>query len=440
MRPSRSRARARRARSPTGCRRLPAPPAAAAAHVPKGDVLWFVDPAGGDGPDARRARSRSSARWPCCLPGGTAPGRGGARRLRRGSAPAASLRARRRSSWSSRPDEALAASLSGGEGPEAEGLAAAAAAPLLSREISAGGLRPCRRRPPRLSVLGPLRGALRRVRREAASRDSRGHLRVDLDPVPAGRVPTRARRSRRSSSAADALVAFVFGSGTPCRHDRRSTPCARPWWAALRHARRRRDRKVRRDGRRGRPGAPRRLAVGEPALRVRERPFGQRRERVRVHAHRPRAGRNRRACRSRRATASCSGCRRSPRCSSSSAPNLAGKRNALGRAVLFGGATEGERVFAVAALEDVLLGRALAPVLEVARPAGRPQRGHGRALNRTHHASVASRVDNWVEVDLAPAHPGRRPGRAGSTATRSTTAAAVRSRPAARRASGSSRR
>jgi hypothetical protein len=83
--------------------------------------------------------------------------------------------------------------------------------------------------------------------------------------------------------------------------------------------------------------------------------------------------------------------------------NLAGKRHALGRAIIFGGATEGERVFGIAALEDVLSGRTLTPVLEAdVRPAGRAAVTVD-LVNRSHHASVASRVDNWIEVDLAPA-------------------------------------
>ena len=58
----------------------------------------------------------------------------------------------------------------------------------------------------------------------------------------------------------------------------------------------------------------------------------------------------------------------------------------------------------VAAFEDVLLGRSLAPVLEVST------QGDGRAVtveaaNRAPHASSVSRVANWVEVDVAPAHP-----------------------------------
>jgi len=85
--------------------------------------------------------------------------------------------------------------------------------------------------------------------------------------------------------------------------------------------------------------------------------------------------------------------------------NMAGKRWALGRALLFGGASETERLFQLAAFADVLLGRALSPSLEASvHPAGRNAIAVELA-NRSAHASTASRVDNWVEIDLAPAHP-----------------------------------
>ena len=83
---------------------------------------------------------------------------------------------------------------------------------------------------------------------------------------------------------------------------------------------------------------------------------------------------------------------------------LTGRHRALGRVVVFDGASEAERLFPIAAFEDVLLGRSLAPVLDVST------QGNGRAViveaaNRTPHASSVSRVANWVEVDVAPAHP-----------------------------------
>jgi hypothetical protein len=85
--------------------------------------------------------------------------------------------------------------------------------------------------------------------------------------------------------------------------------------------------------------------------------------------------------------------------------SMAGKHYALGRAILFEGATEAERVFSLAAFEDVLLGRSLVPVLEGSvRPAGRNAVAV-ELVNRSHQATVVSRVANWIEVDLAPARP-----------------------------------
>jgi len=85
--------------------------------------------------------------------------------------------------------------------------------------------------------------------------------------------------------------------------------------------------------------------------------------------------------------------------------SMAGKHYALGRAILFEGAAEAERVFSLAAFEDVLLGRSLVPVLEGSvRPASRNAVAVA-LVNRSHQATVLSRVANWIEVDLAPARP-----------------------------------
>ena len=83
--------------------------------------------------------------------------------------------------------------------------------------------------------------------------------------------------------------------------------------------------------------------------------------------------------------------------------NLAGKRFVLGRVLLFEGASDAERAFPVAAFEDVLLGRALKPSVEVTvHPAGN-RIVLVEAVNRGPHASMVSRQSNWIEVDLAPA-------------------------------------
>jgi hypothetical protein len=79
--------------------------------------------------------------------------------------------------------------------------------------------------------------------------------------------------------------------------------------------------------------------------------------------------------------------------------------DALGRLLVFDGAEEASRVFPVAAMEDVILGRSLLPAFVASvSPAGRGAIAI-EAANRSPHASIASRTSNWVEVDLAPAHP-----------------------------------
>jgi hypothetical protein len=82
-----------------------------------------------------------------------------------------------------------------------------------------------------------------------------------------------------------------------------------------------------------------------------------------------------------------------------------GKKHLLGRLVVFEGAAEADRLLRVEALEDILLGRSLSPVLEVrVQPAGRSAIAV-EAANLSPHTSAASRVANWIEVDLAPGHP-----------------------------------
>ena len=80
---------------------------------------------------------------------------------------------------------------------------------------------------------------------------------------------------------------------------------------------------------------------------------------------------------------------------------------ARGRVVVFGGTSEAGRVFPVAALADVLADRppvpALAPAIDVAE--GRRLLRVG-AENATPHASAVSRVESWIEIDLAPARVG----------------------------------
>ena len=85
---------------------------------------------------------------------------------------------------------------------------------------------------------------------------------------------------------------------------------------------------------------------------------------------------------------------------------MAGKRHVLGRLLIFDGAEESGRIFPVGALEDVVLGRSLVPVLEArVTPAGKNAIAV-EVVNRSTHASIASRTANWIEVDVAPAHAG----------------------------------
>lgn len=80
--------------------------------------------------------------------------------------------------------------------------------------------------------------------------------------------------------------------------------------------------------------------------------------------------------------------------------DLAGRRSLRGRIVALDVASEGERIFTLAALTDVMLGHALFPSLTVtvAVP-GRNTISIG-AENAATHASAVSRTSNWVELDI----------------------------------------
>jgi len=83
--------------------------------------------------------------------------------------------------------------------------------------------------------------------------------------------------------------------------------------------------------------------------------------------------------------------------------DTAGRRFARGRVVVFEGRSDAARLFPIAALEDVLLRRPLAPDV---RAATQPEGGRLLRLeaeNASPHASAVSRVENWLEIDLAPA-------------------------------------
>ncbi len=79
--------------------------------------------------------------------------------------------------------------------------------------------------------------------------------------------------------------------------------------------------------------------------------------------------------------------------------DLAGRRFVKGRVVSVSGRTEADRIFTVAALNDILLGHPLNTDLRIAIDPGRSAITLS-AENPTPHASMVSRTSNWVEVDV----------------------------------------
>ncbi|MEP6769829.1 MAG: hypothetical protein ABJC61_14245 [Acidobacteriota bacterium] len=79
--------------------------------------------------------------------------------------------------------------------------------------------------------------------------------------------------------------------------------------------------------------------------------------------------------------------------------DLAGRRSVKGRVVIVNGRAEADRIFTVAALNDILLGRPLGADLRVTLEPGRGG-VEVAAENPTPNASVVSRTSNWVEVDF----------------------------------------
>jgi predicted small secreted protein len=79
--------------------------------------------------------------------------------------------------------------------------------------------------------------------------------------------------------------------------------------------------------------------------------------------------------------------------------DLAGRRFVRGRVVALSGRTEADRIFTLAALNDILLGRPLNTDLRVTVT---PARGlvSISAENPTPHASLVSRTSNWVEIEI----------------------------------------
>lgn len=79
------------------------------------------------------------------------------------------------------------------------------------------------------------------------------------------------------------------------------------------------------------------------------------------------------------------------------------RRFAQGRVVVFGPGTDRGRLFPVAALADVLAGNRAVPQFRGWAGEEGPRYVRVGAENATPHASVASRVENWIEVELSPA-------------------------------------
>ena len=80
--------------------------------------------------------------------------------------------------------------------------------------------------------------------------------------------------------------------------------------------------------------------------------------------------------------------------------DLAARRNVRGRIIALHGTSEGDRIFTLAALGDVLLGRSLDPDLRIAVGASSPQTLAVGAENATAHTTIVSRTGNWVEVEM----------------------------------------
>lgn len=80
-------------------------------------------------------------------------------------------------------------------------------------------------------------------------------------------------------------------------------------------------------------------------------------------------------------------------------------RLARGRVVVFGETSDAGRVFPIAALAEVLAGRRADPALAASVEPGDGSRVlRVGAENASPHASAVTRVENWIEVDVAPAH------------------------------------
>ncbi len=384
-----------------GCRKSSAPAAGSVrGGPPKGDAVWFTDvaAAGDAGIEDRLARIAAAV----FLPAGEVTFGNGRWGLRAGASPPHPL-SRAPVILAVRAGAELSSALAGEAGPDPEAVSQAIAAGL-EPALRAGG--------PFGRVVGlhldfPFTAAS--AKRSGALLEALRH-RFPSGPFLsiAAPFPSPATEEARKALAplvdkADALVAPIFG--LEARSDAAAIDSLRrPWWAAF--AASPRAVIVRSDG--GPPAAcpeePLEALSGdsrvdfENDLSVSDASFSA----FHLTVRRPvRAGE----------LAFEAGDRITYRVPALTemlyqlGSTMSGKRFALGRVLVFDGTRDASRIYPVAAFEDVILGRSLAPVLAPGVvPAGRNAIAV-EAANRTAHASIVSRTSNWIEVDVAPAHP-----------------------------------
>jgi hypothetical protein len=84
----------------------------------------------------------------------------------------------------------------------------------------------------------------------------------------------------------------------------------------------------------------------------------------------------------------------------------AGRRFARGRVIVVGGGSDADRLFPLAAIADVIAGHRAAPRASVWTAAEGARLLRVGMENSTPHASLVSRVENWIDVELSPARVG----------------------------------
>jgi len=382
----------------SACRKAAAPPqgAEAARQPPKGDVIWLLDPSasGEAGLAPQLSRLGSAALF---LPAGRIDLADGRWALVADAPPAHPLGA---VVLVLRAGEALAGGFHGEGAPDGAAIGAALG-PVMAEAARSGvyghalGVH--------LDLPFDAAGAGRYAELVSALRRSVSGAFVSISVRALPKSDDERKRIAPLFAAADALVAFVFGSGP------RVDPVAmdafrRPWWAAY---------DTRASGTLLGPNGDARGSVPAPLL---DALSGNPRVELENDLSANDASFTAFTLTLRgpvkvEGLTLAAGDRIAFRIPSVSemlfqlGSSMAGKHYALGRAILFEGATEAERVFSLAAFEDVLLGRSLVPVLEGSvQPAGRNAVAV-ELVNRSHQATVVSRVANWIEVDLSPARP-----------------------------------